>query len=170
MSNTSTPQFLNWWENRRSKNNKMFRGMWEEKKKERKKKEEKKRKKPNKERTIKVNRIAEKWEIWDKEKLVKLENEAKKLVLPRFHKWIYIFGKKASERIPIRKIWYHIINMKEGFVLRKEKMYLLSREERKEVHEFIDKQLRTKYIRPLNSFQTTLVFFIGKKNSKNRIV
>jgi len=60
--------------------------------------------------------------------------------------------------------------MKEGFVLRKEKMYLLSREERKEVHEFIDKQLRTKYIRPLNSFQTTLVFFIGKKNSKNRIV
>jgi len=41
----------------------MFRGMWEEKKKERKKKEEKKRKKPNKERTIKVNRIAEKWEI-----------------------------------------------------------------------------------------------------------
>jgi len=32
--------------------------------------------------------------------------------------------------------------MKEGFVLRKEKMYLLLREEREEVCEFIQEQLR----------------------------
>jgi len=35
------------------------------------------------------------------------------------------------------EIWDHAIDMKEGFVLRKGKVYLLSREEREEVHEFI---------------------------------
>jgi len=59
-----------------------------------------------------------------------------------------VFKKKASERIPIRKIWDHTIDMKEGFVLRKGKVYSLSRKEREEMHEFIKKQLRKGYIRP----------------------
>jgi len=46
-----------------------------------------------------------------------------------------------------RKIWDHTIDMKEGFVLRKGKMYPLSREEREKVHEFIKEQLRKGYIR-----------------------
>jgi len=37
--------------------------------------------------------------------------------------------------------------MKEGFALRKGKEYPLLREEREEVHEFINKQLRKRYIR-----------------------
>jgi len=41
------------------------------------------------------------------------------------------------ERIPIWKIWDHVIDMKERFVPRKGKVYLLSREEREEVYEFI---------------------------------
>jgi len=36
--------------------------------------------------------------------------------------------------------------MKEGFMLKKEKMYPLSREEREEVREFIQEQLRKGYI------------------------
>jgi len=44
--------------------------------------------------------------------------------------------------------------------------YQLSREEREEVHEFIEEQLRKKYIRLLKLFQIVLVFFIRKKNSK----
>ena len=39
------------------------------------------------------------------------------------------------------------IDMKEGFVPKKEKIYLLSREEREEVHKFISEQLRKEYIR-----------------------
>jgi len=39
--------------------------------------------------------------------------------------------------MPTRKIWNHAIDMKEGFMLRKGKVYLLSREEREEVREFI---------------------------------
>ena len=57
-----------------------------------------------------------------------------------------MFGRKQSERMLTRKVWDHVIEMKEGFVPRKEKVYLLSREERKEVREFIRKQLRKEYI------------------------
>jgi len=49
---------------------------------------------------VKERKKAEEWEIWNrKEKIAKLEKEVKKLVLLRFHKYIYVFGKKASERI-----------------------------------------------------------------------
>jgi len=63
-----------------------------------------------------------------------------------------------------------MINTKEGFVLRKEKVYSLSREERKEVCEFISEQLRKKYIRPSKLSQIALVFFIGKKDGKKQMV
>jgi len=63
-----------------------------------------------------------------------------------------------------------MINVKEGFILRKEKVYLLSREEREEVREFVKKQLRKGYIRPSKSLQTVLVFFVGKKDGKKMIV
>ena len=49
-------------------------------------------------------------------------------------------------------------------------MYLLLREERKKVCEFIQKQLRKRYIRPSKLFQTTPVFFVEKKDSKKQIV
>jgi len=46
----------------------------------------------------------------------------------------------------IRKLWDYVIDMKEEFVPRKGKVYLLSREGREEVHEFISEQLRKRYI------------------------
>ena len=48
--------------------------------------------------------------------MVKLEVEVKNLVLKRFHRWIKVFGKKQSERMPTRKLWDHAIDVKEGFV------------------------------------------------------
>ena len=94
-----------------------------------------------------VKKVAEKWEIWDEEeKAARSEVEARKLVLEKFHQWIKVFGKKQSERMLIRKVWDHAIEAKEEFVPRKGKVYLLSREEREEVREFIKKQLRKGYI------------------------
>ena len=58
-----------------------------------------------------------------------MEKEAKKLVPAKFHKWIYIFRKKASEQISMRKLWDYVIDTKEKFASRKRKVYLLSREE-----------------------------------------
>jgi len=69
-----------------------------------------------------------------------------------------------------KKLWNHAIDMREGFVPRKEKVYLLLREERKEVYKFIMEQLRKGYIRPLKLPQTAPVFFIGKKDEKKRMV
>ena len=102
--------------------------------------------------------------------MARSEEEAKKLVPEKLHKWIKVFGKKASERMPIRKIWDHAIGMKEVFVPRKGKVYLLSREEREEVCKFIKEQLRKEYIRFSKSPQTALVFFVGKKDGKKRMV
>ena len=72
--------------------------------------------------------------------------------------------------MPTRKIWDHAIDTKEGFVPRKGKVYLLSREEREEVRKFIQEQLRKEYIRPSKSPQTAPVFFVEKKDSKERMV
>jgi len=59
-----------------------------------------------------------------------------------------------------------VIDIKKEFVLKKRKVYLLSREEKEEVYKFIDKKLRKGYIRLLKLFQKTLVFFVEQKDSK----
>jgi len=116
-------------------------GIGEEKAKEKagkKRKEKEKRKKQKKGKTMEVKKVAEEWEIWDEEEeAAKSEVEAKKLVPEKFHKWIKVFGKKQSERMLMRKVWDHTIDVKEEFVPRKGKVYPLLREEREEVREFI---------------------------------
>ena len=98
---------------------------WEKQKEEeakeeagKKREEKEKKKKTKKGKTIEVKKVAEEWEIWDEEEeAVKSEAEAKKLVLEKFHQWIKVFGKKQSERMPMRKLWDHAIDVKEGFIL-----------------------------------------------------
>ena len=70
----------------------------------------------------------------------------------------------------MKKIQDHVIEVKEEFLLKKRKLYLLSREEREKIYKFIKEQLRKAYIILSKSFQTALVFFIGKENSKKYIV
>ena len=71
--------------------------------------------------------------------------------------------------MPTKKLWDHVIKIKEGFVLRKKKVYLSSRKKREEVQEFIKEQLRKRYIRLAKSSQMALIFFVGKKDSKKKI-
>ena len=151
---------------------------WEKQKEEEakeevgKKREERDRKrKQKKEKMVEVKRIAEEWKIWDEEEeAARSETEAKKLVLERFYKWIKVFGKKQSERMPTRKVWDHAIDVKEGFVLRKGKVYPLSREKREEVREFVKEQLRKEYIQLSKSPQMVPVFFVEKKDEKKQMV
>ena len=93
-----------------------------------------------------------------------------KIVPRQFHKYLKVFEKKESERMPMRKAWDHTIDLREGFVPKKGKIYLLSRVEREEVQEFVKNQLRKGYIRPSKSPQTSLVFFVPKKDGKKRMV
>ena len=48
--------------------------------------------------------------------------------------------------MPVQKAQDHAIELKEGFTPKKEKVYLLSREEREEVQVFVENQLRKGYI------------------------
>ena len=72
--------------------------------------------------------------------------------------------------MPTRKIWDHVIELKEGFTPRKGKVYPLSRKEREEVRKFIWEQLRKGYIQLSKSSQMVLVFFVEKKDGKKQMV
>ena len=60
--------------------------------------------------------------------------------------------------------------MREGFTLKKGKVYSLSREERGEVQAFVEDQLWKGYIQPSKSPQTSPVHFMAKKDGKRRMV
>ena len=115
-----------------------------------------------------IERIMEEKED-EEEDLIELR-VTDKIVLQRFHKYLKVFEKKDSERMPMRKVWDHAIDLREEFVPKKEKIYLLSRVEREKVQEFVKDQLRKGYIRLLKSPQTSLVFFVPKKDKKKRVV
>ena len=63
-----------------------------------------------------------------------------------------------------------MIDVKEGFIPKKGKVYPLSREKREEVREFIQEQLRKEYIQLSKSSQIAPVFFVGKKDRKKQTV
>ena len=72
--------------------------------------------------------------------------------------------------MPIRKVWDHAIDLKDMFIPQKRRIYPLSKNEREEVQNFVEDQLRKRYIRPTKSPQMSPVFFIGKKDEKKKIV
>ena len=72
--------------------------------------------------------------------------------------------------MPVRKPWDYTMNLREDFVPRKGRIYLILREKKEKVREFVEEQLRKEYIRPSKLSQTLLVFFVGKKNKKKRMV
>ena len=76
------------------------------------------------------------------------------MVPKQFHKWIKVFGKKASERMPMRKIYDYAIDLKKEFLPRKRKVYPLSREEKEEVREFIKEQIVIATTRPMSNSST----------------
>jgi len=81
-----------------------------------------------------------------------------------------MFGKVELERMLTRKVWDHAIDLKEMFKPWKRRIYPLSKNEREEVQNFIEDQLRKRYIRPLKSPQTSPVFFVGKKDRSKQMV
>ena len=55
-------------------------------------------------------------EDWRREEEVEADHKKiKEMVLQRFLKWRKVFGKVESERMPMRKIWDHTIDLKEIF-------------------------------------------------------
>ena len=93
-----------------------------------------------------------------------LNREKIERVIPRwFHKWLKTFGKVVSERMPVQKPWDHIINLKENFIPKKGRAYLLSRNKKEEVREFMEKQLRKGISTPQSHLKCRQYFLWAKK-------
>jgi len=108
---------------------------------------------------------------WGKEEEVEADHKKIEEMVPkRFLKWRKVFGKVESERMPTRKIWDHAIDLKETFKPQKGRIYLLSKNKREEVQNFVNDQLRKGYIRLSKFPQTSPVFFVGKKDRSKRMV
>ena len=102
---------------------------------------------------------------------VELDREkVRKMVPQKFYKWLKVFEKVELERIPVRKPWDYAINLREDFVPRKGRIYLISREKKEKIREFVEEQLRKEYLQLSKLLQTPPVFFVEKKNRKKRIV
>ena len=118
-----------------------------------------------------VRQIIDNKKNWEREKEIEADHrKIKEMVLRKSLKQRKVFRKVKSKRIPMRKIWDYTINLKKMFKLQKKRIYPLSKDERKEIQDFVNDQLRKRYIRPSKSPQTSLVFFVGKKNKSKRIV
>ena len=138
-----------------------------------KKETEKRKKVEGKIRAIgKLERDEQKMLIKEKfDNKVKLDREkVRKMVSQKFHKQLKVFKKVELERMSVRKPQDYAINLRKDFVPRKERIYLISREEKEKVREFVEEQLKKEYIRPSKSPQTSPVFFVGKKDKKRRMV
>jgi len=100
--------------------------------KKQKEKEKKKIRRLTTEEEIVIAKIVEeKEEKLDEEDMIVRKTEE---MVPRwFHKYLKVFEKKDSERMLVRKTWDYAIDLREGFVSKKRKIYPLSRVEREEI-------------------------------------
>ena len=98
------------------------------------------------------------------------EKTPEQLVPKEYHKFLKVFSKKESKRMPLRKPWDHAIDLKDMFKLKKGHIIPLSPTEQEEVTVFLDDQLKKGYICPSKSPQTSLVFFVSKKDGKKPMV
>ena len=98
------------------------------------------------------------------------EKTPEELVPEEYHKFLNVFSKKESERMPIRKPWDHAIDLKDTFKSKKGRIIPLLPQEQEEVTVFLDDQLKKGYIRPSKSPQTSPVFFMPKKDGKKHMV
>ena len=110
-------------------------------------------------------------EDWEKEEEIEVDHKKVEEMVPkRFHEWLKVFGKVELERMLVRKVWDHVIDLNDDFKASKARVYSLSKNKREEVQKFVDKHLRKGYIRPSKLPQILLVFFVGKKDGGKHMV
>jgi len=91
-------------------------------------------------------------EDWGREEEMEADHrKVEEMVPKRFHKWLKMFGKVESERMPVRKAWDYAIDLNDNFKVSKARVYPLSRNEKEEVQKFVDEHLKKGYIRPSKS-------------------
>jgi len=101
--------------------------------------------KMEKEKTI--NWAANEKKNWGREKEMEMDHQKIEGIVPKkVHRWLKVFGKVESERMPVKKVWDYAIDLKEDFKASKAKVYLLSRNKRDKVQKIVDEHLKKGYI------------------------
>ena len=101
---------------------------------------------------------------------VAITEDLKDKIPEDLHEYLLIFDKKAAARMPVKKLWDHEIELKEGFQPKRAKVYPLSPAERKEVEEWLQEHLQKGYVQESKSPQTSPIFFVPKKDGTKRMV
>ena len=61
-----------------------------------------------------INWVADEKEDWGREEEMEMDHRKIEGIVPKkFHMWLKVFGKVESERMPVRKVWDHAIDLKE---------------------------------------------------------
>ncbi|KAF9795070.1 hypothetical protein IEO21_11100 [Rhodonia placenta] len=77
----------------------------------------------------------------EKEIKKKVVKTAEELVPKQYHKFLKVFSKEASERLPERKPYDHVIELVPGYSTFHSKVYPLSNNEQEELDKFLKEQL-----------------------------
>ncbi|KIN99117.1 hypothetical protein M404DRAFT_156113, partial [Pisolithus tinctorius Marx 270] len=89
---------------------------------------------------------------------------------PEYRDFSVVFSEEEIPLPPHRGFLDHEIRLKPSFQPKKGAIYPLSLDELKALDEFIDENLKCGKIRPSKSSQAAPVFFVGKKDSKRRLI
>ena len=87
---------------------------------------------------------------------------------PEYHDYLDIFDEKKASRFPASRPWDHKIDLKPDFIPKSFKTYNLTPEEQIEQDKFLKENLEKGYIRPSNSPMGSPMFFVDKKNTKEK--
>ena len=93
--------------------------------------------------------------------------ELKDAVPEEFYKDLKVFSEEVAGRFPKSKSWDYKIDLKEAFIPKASKIYLLTAEEDRLVNEFIDENKRKGYIRDSKSLIASDFSFIPKQGGKS---
>ena len=80
-----------------------------------------------------------------------------------------MFKEEAHEKLPKHQDWDHIIPIEEGKKLTYGPIYALSKTELKTLREYLDENLKKKFIQPSTSTAGYPILFVPKKDGKLRL-
>jgi hypothetical protein len=89
----------------------------------------------------------------------------KQIVLYKYHDYEDVLTKKEFDQLPLYRSWDHTIELwPDAVALVKGKVYPIDSKCEEELWKFLDENLSTKQIQPLNSPIASSFFFIKKKD------
>ena len=79
-----------------------------------------------------------------------------------------VFIERPVGQLPTQKPWDHCVDLKEGFIPQKGRIIPLPAEDIQKIKEFIEENMKKRFIRPSKSPQTAPIFFIPKKDTTEK--